>query len=327
VTRHARRLAPLGLRSRARGMTLVELMISLALGVLTVLAGGALLVFSNGSYVNLAEAARLNDNAMFAHEILSRAIRQSAFVEWGGATAAASRRPNDSASVSGLDARSVSRGSDGIETPTAATVNGSDVLALRYSGSGAGPGGDGSVINCAGFGVASAASEAERGWSIFYVAINASGDAELRCKYRGANSWGAEAIVGGVDSFQVLYGLDTDEPADGVANRYLNASALNALDEALVLAGGDAAARARDKQIRTHWKRVVSLKVALLLHGERASQADGAPQRFDLFGQPYADAYAGSDPGVRIDEARLPPELRGRVRHLLTWTILLRNRS
>jgi type IV pilus assembly protein PilW len=322
VTRRAGRCP---CRCRARGATLVELMISLALGALIVLAGGALLVFSSGSYVNLAEAARLNDNAMFAHEIVSRAVRQSAYVEWSGAAAA--MRPDDSASVGGLDARGVSRGGDGIEAPTAGTVNGSDVLALRYSGSGAGPGGDGSVINCAGFGVARAASEAERGWSIFYVASNASGDAELRCKYRGANSWGAEAIVGGVDSFQVLYGLDTDEPGDGVANRYLNASALNALDDALVLDGADAAARARDKQIRTHWKRVVSLKVALLLHGERASKASGAPERFDLFGQPYADAYAGSDPGVRIDEARLPPELRGRARHLLTWTILLRNRS
>lgn len=314
-------------RSRARGTTLVELMMSLALGALIVLAGGALLVFSNRSYVNLAEAARLNDNAMFAHEIISRAIRQTAFVERGGATKAVSLRPDDSASVSGLDAQGVSRASDGIDAPTASTVNGSDVLALRYSGSGAGPGGDGSVINCAGFGVARAASEAERGWSIFYVATNASGDAELRCKYRGANSWGNEAIVGGVDSFQVLYGLDTDLPGDGVANRYLNASALNALDDALVLAGADADARERDKQIRTHWKRVVSLKVALLLHGERASKASGAPERFDLFGQPYADAYASSDPGVRIDEARLAPELRGRARHLLTWTILLRNRS
>lgn len=313
--------------SRARGVTLVELMVSIALGALIVLAGGALLVFSSRSYVNLAEVARLNDNAMFAHEIISRAIRQTAFVEWGGAAKAVSMRPDDSASVSGLDARGVSRGSEGIDSPTAGSVNGSDVLALRYSGTGAGPHGDGSVINCAGFGVAGAASEAERGWSIFYVATNAAGDAELRCKYRGANSWGNEAIVGGVDSFQVLYGLDTDSPGDGVANRYVNASALNALDDALDPAGGDAAAIARDKQIRTHWKRVVSLKVALLLHGERASKASGAPERFDLFGQPYADAYAGSDPGVRIDEARLPAELQGRTRHLLTWTILLRNRS
>lgn len=314
-------------RSRSRGATLVELMVSIALGALIVLAGGALLVFSNGSYVNLAEVARLNDNALFAHEIISRAIRQTAFVEWGGATTAVSMRPDDSASVGGLDAQGVSRGGEGIDSPTASAVNGSDVLALRYSGAGAGPGGDGSVINCAGFGVARAASQAERGWSIFYVATNATGDAELRCKYRGANSWGNEAIVGGVDSFQVLYGLDTDVPGDGVANRYVNASALNALDDALVPAGADAAAMARDKQIRTHWKRVVSLKVALLLHGERASKASGAPERFDLFGQPYADAYAGSDQGVRVEEARLPAELQGRARHLLTWTILLRNRS
>ena len=49
-----------------------------------------------------------------------------------------------------------------------------------------------------------------RGWSIFYVAANGDGEAELRCKYRGASGWGADAIVRGVDSFQVLYGVDTD---------------------------------------------------------------------------------------------------------------------
>lgn len=312
-------------KMRAAGVTLAELMISLTLGLLIVLVGSALLASSNASYLNQAEATRLNDSGLYAYEVISRAIRQTGFIEWD--TGAPAVRPEDSAGISGLDAHSVSRNSEGIDSPINGAVNGSDVLAVRYSGTGTGDDGDGSMINCAGFGVGKAVSEAERGWSIFYVATGASGAAELRCKYRGASSWGSDAIVGGVDSFQVLYGLDTDDPADGVANQYVNASTLNALDDALVLAGADAAQKQADKQRKTHWKRVVSLKVALLLHGERGSAGrELLPGRFDLFGKDYADAYASSDPGVRIEEADLPPAMQGRARHALLWTISLRNR-
>lgn len=311
---------------RAGGATVVELMVSLTLGLLVALVASALLVSSNGSYAHQAEAAKLGDNGRYALGILSRAIRQVAFVDWDRADAPVSAGPDDSASVGGVDARSISRDSDGIATPISGAVNGSDVLAVRYFGTGSGSLGDGSVINCAGFGVGQAHSEAERGWSIFYVATDAGGEAELRCKYRGQNSWGADAIVRGVDTFQVLYGVDTDDPADGVVNQYLNATAIDALDHALALVGADAAARERDLNRKTYWKRIVSIKVALLLHGERGSGAPGLPVQFDLFGKDYAAAHAGDDPGARIDEAALPAALRGRARHLEMTTILLRNR-
>ena len=308
-----------------QGLTLAELMVALALGLLVVLVASALLVSANGSYVSQAEATRLSDSGLYALETITRAARQTAFVNWDKDEAPVIARPEDSAGVSGADARSVSRASDGIATPAGSPVNGSDALALRYFGAGAGASGDGSVINCAGFGVGNAASEAERGWSIFYVAADAGGEAELRCKYRGANSWGSDAIVRGVDTFQVLYGLDLDEPADGVANRYVNASVIDALDEALVLDGADAAARARDQHRKTYWKRVVSLKIALLLHGERGAMPDFLPARIDLFGAAYSDAAGRADTGVRIDEEQLPLALRKRPRRLFETTILLRN--
>ncbi|MDC8760566.1 PilW family protein [Janthinobacterium fluminis] len=311
--------------ARARGFGAAELLVALALGLVVALAGSALLLASNASYLSQTEAARLDDNARYALDLIGRAVRQTAFVDLDSDDAPVGARPEDSASVGGLDARSVNRSSFGIEAPAAA-VNGSDVLALRYFGAGSGSGGDGSVINCAGFGVGAAHSEAERGWSIFYVARDATGEAELRCKYRGESSWGADAIVRGVDTFQVLYGLDTDEPPDGVANAYLNASAIDGLDGALPLTGADAAARAREKNAKTCWKRVVSVRVALLLHGERATQPPGGPAQFDLFGKAYSDAHGGDDAGARIDAGRLPAALRGRARRALVTTILLRNR-
>ncbi|HAT31678.1 MAG TPA: pilus assembly protein PilW [Janthinobacterium sp.] len=314
-----------GAPRRARGVTMAELTVALALGALVALVGSALLVSASASYLNQAEAARLNDGGLYALQTIGRAVRQSAFGGWDDDAGPLGARPEDGASVSGIDARTLGRDSEGIELPLGGAVNGSDVLALRYVGAGAGADGDGSVLNCAGFGVAKAASDAQRSWSIFYVGSDAGGEAELRCKYRGANGWGADAIVRGVDSFQVLYGLDTDDPADGVANLYVNASAIEGLDGALVPLGANAAERALDRNRKTHWKRVVSVKVALLLHGAPGSAGGALPARFDLFGKAYSDAWGGGDTGVAIDEKILPPAQRGRARRMVDATILLRN--
>lgn len=311
---------------RAAGWSIVELMVALTLGLLVTLAGSALLFSSNGNYMHQVEAVRLNDSGRYALETISRAVRQSAFVDWDSAEAPLLPRPEDSANIGGLDARTLSKAGAGIDGPLGGAVNGSDVLAVRYAGAGVAGDGDGSVLDCAGFGVGAAVSEAQRGWSIFYVARDSLGEAELRCKYRGDKSWGADAIVRGVDSFQVLYGLDSDTPADGVANGYVNASAIDALDDKLVLDGADAAARERDKNARTHWKRVVSIKIALLLHGEPGSRPASLAGVFDLFGADYAALAGADDTGVHIVEDTLAPALRIRARHLVTTTILIRNR-
>ena len=316
------------IRRRRRGMTLVEFLVALSLGALLMLAASAVLLAASGSYSDQSASARLDDNGRYALDTIARAVRQSAYVNWDSSAAPLFHAPHDSANIAGLDAHSLGKNSDGISQALPGGMFGSDVLAVRYDGAGESEGGDGSVLNCAGFGVGAANSEAQRGWSIFYAAQGADGEGELRCKYRGANGWGADAIIRGVDAFQVLYGLDTDTPPDGVANRYVNASALYAYDAALPLAGATAAERQRDFHRRTHWKRIAGVRVALLLHGE----ADGAgklddmgPAQFDLFGKAYAEAHGASDTGVRIVRAALPPSQQGRRRQLLQMSIMLRN--
>lgn len=311
---------------RCRGMTLVELLVALGLGAVLMLGASAMLLAVSASHAAQTAYARLDDSGRYALDAMARALRQSAYVNWEAG--AATMSIDDSANLAGLDARSISRNSEGIGDPLPAAVHGSDVLAVRYQGSGAPPGGDGTVLNCAGFGVPAGSSEAQRGWSIFYVAQAGDGQAELRCKYRGANGWGADAIVRGVDSFQVLYGLDTDTPPDGVPNQYVNATALAVRDAALVLAGDSEAQRQRDFQRRTHWKRVASVRLALLLHGEDGQGAEAAqtgPPQFDLFGAAYSAAEGAGDDGVRIVAANLPAQERGRWRKLVQATVVLRN--
>jgi type IV pilus assembly protein PilW len=302
------------------GATLVELMVALAVGTLVLSLAAAMLVSANAAYAAQIEAAALDDAGRYALEIVTRAARQAGFVNWEREEAGQDQTTAP-AHIKGLDARSLARATDGIEDPLVDAVNGSDVLALRFAGAGAAAGGDGSVIDCAGFGV----NQHEEGWSIFYVARNAAGEAELRCKYRGNSSWGADAIVAGIDSFQVLYGLDTDTPFDGVANEYVSAGVVDERDAALVLAAADPAARERERLRRTYWKRVTSIRVAVVVHAQRPGRVEAEPIVFHLFGRAYSDAAGGADPGVRLDEAQMPDELRRRGRKLFATTVLLRN--
>lgn len=313
-------------RARQRGWTIIELVIATGLGlVLTLLASGLLLATS-GSYRSHSENTWINDSGRYALEIISQAIRQGAYVNWDSKEAPAELAAHEPAAIAGLDASSISKASDGIDGVEPDVANGSDVLAVRFSGYGAGANGDGSALNCAGFGVGAPSVVIERGWSIFYVGADAGGEPELRCKYRSAAGWGADAIVRGVDSFQVLYGLDSDDPADGVPNTFVNATAINDMDAALALVGATPDELRRDLHRKTHWKRVCSVKVALLLHGENNTRADTVVRRFDLFGPAYSDGH-GSDLGVRIGEETFPASQRWRARRLFGMTVALRNRS
>ncbi|MES2758768.1 MAG: PilW family protein [Pseudomonadota bacterium] len=299
---------------RQRGATLAELMVAAAVGMLAMLFAGGLLVSANAAYLAQVDAAALDDNGRYALEIITRATRQAAFVNWERDQAGVDDGTAP-ARVRGIDARTLSRTTEGIDSPLAGAVNGSDVLAVRFSGAA-----DGSVINCAGFDV----GEGDDGWSIFYVGRSAGGQAELRCKYRGRTSWGADAVIGGVDTFQVLYGIDTDTPGDGLPNEYASATELAERDAALLLAGTAPEARERELRRRTHWKRVTGVRVALVLHGARSRSGD-PPRVFDLFGPAYSGAFGGADLGVHLAEDTLPDEMRGRERRMFAATVMLRN--
>jgi type IV pilus assembly protein PilW len=292
------------------GFTLAELMVALVLGLGLSLLTVSLLVSSNLSFAMQAEAADVDEAGRYAVHAVASALRQAAFVDWTAVVDADDGAP---APLAGLDASTVPRSGEGLADAIPRSVNGSDVLAVRFQSAA-----DGGVLNCAGFQV----TDAARGWSIFYVAQASDGEAELLCKYRGSSNWSAGALVRGVDSFQILYGVDTDEPRDGVPNRYLTATQIAALDAVLALVGDTSQERIRDLNRRTAWKRVVTVRLALLMHGTGRVRRDGALRAYDLFGPDYAP---GDDPGTRIDEAALPEAQRLRERRLFSATVSLRN--
>lgn len=297
---------------RQGGMTMAELLVALAVGLGVLLGAGSLFIWASRAYAAQAETAAMDDAGRYALEAIARAVRQAGALDWEGGAPA----PDAPAALAGLDARSLQRSSFALDDPFDEAVNGSDVLALRFAGSGTPPG-DGSTLDCAGFSV----HRDEEGWSIFYIGRNAQGQAELRCKYRGAGAWSADAVICGVDGFQVLYGLDAD--GDGAPERYVNASTLAALDAGLAPAGATADERAADLRRRTHWKKIASVRVALLLHGPPSSLASARTLVHDLFGPVYGALAAGDDAGVRLREADLAGEGAPRYRKVFGTTIAL----
>lgn len=317
-------------RFAQRGVGLVELMIALALGLLVVGATAALLFSTKASYAAQDEISRVQDAGTYALESISRAVRQAAYVDLGGDEAgvlATTAEPG----IVGHDARRITGAqtdTSGIDSPLSdSVVNGSDVLAVRFFGSGSGTNGDGTVVDCAGTGVPIATSQTSaddaRGMSIFYVAKSSSGEPELYCRWHGESKWSSQPIVRGVESFQVLYGLDTD--GDYLPNRFVNATTINALDDALVLEGENATALAADRQKKTQWKKVVAVRIALLVRGSSSARDDAMTNTYDLFGESYGDAYAKTDVGTRINEASMSSSTRNRIRKVFSLTIQLRN--
>ncbi len=319
---------PLKLRrsSSQSGLTLIEMMISMGLGLLLVLASTSLLISSKSTYIAQTESVGIQETGRYAVEIIMRALHQAAYEDWDRQDASMPAVGGPSISLVGMDSHSLKSNTSGIDAPVKKAINGSDILGVRFNGAGSGEQGDGTILNCAGFGIAASASRADeshRGWSIFYVAADSTGEPELRCKYKGKNSWSAVAIARGVESFQVLYGLDTDE--NGVANRYVTATQLRALDESLILTGIDAAEKALDQMRKTHWNKVVSVKVAVLIRSQYGSREGGSTKQYDLFGEGYSDINAKLDPGVRVQEKSMPLSIRNKIRKIFAVTIQLRN--
>jgi type IV pilus assembly protein PilW len=184
-------------------------------------------------------------------------------------------------------------GTDGAD----ASLNFSDSLAVRFFGSGAAVGNaDGSIVDCVGNAVPEAADSTTRAVNTFAVVRTADG-LQLTCDI-GA---GPVALVSNIDSFQVLYGLDTIGN-DRVPDVWLRASAVGA-----------------------QWDQVVAVRVALLISSDantRASQNDTAT--YQLFDANYDTS---NDRGTVFDAATQSTDFRNRLHRTYTTTVFLRNRT
>lgn len=117
----------------------------------------------------------------------------------------------------------------------------------------------------------------------------------LYCHGNGGAGSNPQPIIPGVESFQVLYGQDTD--GDGYANIYLNASEIV----------GDA-----------QWRSVASVRIGLLINSQEP-----------IFESPDTEWYTvlDADPVQAQDISSTALDERRFARRVFTTTIQLRNRS
>jgi len=179
----------------SRGFTLVELMVSLTIGLFLTIVIAQLFVGSRQSYATTDDLSRLQENMRYSQQLLVRTIHMAGYKS----------APNQVTTSIFSGANVLIQGAAG-----AGTVP--DSVTVRYQGSGNGTGTpDGSVLDCLGNRVDAGAIAT----NTFTIAPGANGATALFCN-NGANNW---EIVPDVENMKVLYGEDTD--ADLTVDRYV----------------------------------------------------------------------------------------------------------
>lgn len=320
-TKAARRSKLPASPSRQAGLTLIELMVALVLGLLIAAAAVAALIVARQGFTSVDESSQLRENARFAASLIQRIAVEAGFVNQAeGQTFDFAATPLSNPEQPGvrgwdnalLDATILPADQTHDSRDAGCTVtdtsceNGSDILAVKFMGVSRPVGSatpDGSMVNCAGVAEPESASPA---WSIFHVVRGASGEPVLVCTYREATAlaaWKSQPLVQGVESFQVLYGVDTLTAAgtagqDSVADHYL---------------------RAADVDAAAAWRQVRTLRIGLVLRGPAGGAVDKAAsaETIPVLGAGFSDG------GDTMSDLVVPAD--GRVRQRLVFTVHLRN--
>ncbi|MGI4777789.1 MAG: PilW family protein [Janthinobacterium lividum] len=334
-----RRRSPARTR-RASGLTLIELLVAMVIGLVIVLAAVASLTVARTGFTAVDAASQLRDSGRFASDLLQRIGTQAGYRDVFIAAGVAPTDPARTPSLGGFDNRLVNP-TDPTTAGNARSASdvgfGSDVLILRYQAAQLYSGAadpvkakiaDQSMIDCAGNTLAAVANPADtdptkvtdaynsRVVSIFHVAIN-QGEPALMCTYSstGTAPWTTVPLIQGVENFQVLYGTDgvsagvatTATSVPDVPDRYLRANQIN---------------MASDVGTKANWRRVRSLRIGMVLRAAQGSAQGSTTQVFHPFGEASGGAALAS-----LDDAgtNFTPTADTRLRQVVTFTVHLRN--
>lgn len=273
--------------SQQRGLSLIEMMIAITIGMVLIAGIGQIFVSSNQTYRVQNELARLQENGRFAMDFLSRDIRMADY--WGCAKGLTNVVNNLNPAGTGYNA-TIHGFSDGLSgtdgggsasdritmsmaNPTAFPVQsagpqasaniqiaannplvqgeilvisdctGADIFQVTNANPGTGvlvhntgnatapgnfnptnPGCPGANAHCLSH-VYGANAQIMQTIVMSYFIQNDAGNGNTPTLYRQLGTAAAEPLAEGVENMQILYGEDTDNPQDFVANRYLVAGA------------------------------------------------------------------------------------------------------
>lgn len=351
-SQHSVRKANRGL-SNQHGMTLVELLVALAIGLVVTLAAVSALVATRRGFNTVDASSQLRENGRYASDLIQRIVVQTGFKDPYLAMTppspleiAADLAGNFSSNVTGFNNASFNTGT-GADVTTATTRTagtpgyGSDVLIVRYQtartyATSTSATSDGSMVDCNGQSITTvAANRNDRMVSIFYVDVGTDGEPSLFCSqadYNGATIGVPQPgvpILSGVENFQVLYGMDGFDSTsvvktpftaalDSVPQKYLRA------DEIVV------ANNTHSQATYNNWRRVRSIRIGMVLRGPVGSQQESISQTFYPFGKGQSSA-SSSSAGLALSNATndpgtvFTPAADGRLREVVTFTVHLRN--
>lgn len=202
-----------------KGISLVELMVFMAIGVFISLVATRFLVASSRAFVAQNIDGRIQENAMYALNAISKNIRLAGFS--GDAPI----------SVDLLANHSICPDSDGDDNESVcvadqADFNGSDRIAIELVTRPTGIG-----LSNTGGNACDGTSLSSTGYIHFVNSFWIGTEGELMCQSirldNGAALTQAIALIEGIDLMQVQYGIDTN--SDGVADTYTSVSNFAAL--------------------------------------------------------------------------------------------------
>ncbi|UIF85390.1 PilW family protein [Cupriavidus sp. UYPR2.512] len=250
----------------SKAFSLIELLVGLMLGLVVTAAAMVAFQASRTAYLTATDRILLEERGQRALTIIASLLRQSG---WPG-------EPISATSSAALPAVS---GADNCGQPAMGAmpscgksgIGRSDALLVRFSGSAlttapAQP--DETMVDCSGYAVAARmdGANANSGYvatNVLYVAAGSDGVPQLLCRYPARRNgvidgigWTSGALIRGIESLQVRYGLDTD--GDGRADRFETASTIQPLGESA-------------------WHRVVAVQVAIAVRGDRPGSAAANP--------------------------------------------------
>lgn len=294
---------------RQRGLTLIELMISVTIGLVFIFGAVTFLVSGHQSFRAQNSGSRIQENARFALDILKEHVRMAGYNDTTSSLldlpALIYRGACDT--INGLTANPCSddttkdqgdRLAMALRIPTGATgvaaqdCMGSPLTALNQH-----------VVN------------------VFWVQQDSSGVSSLYCRGYNpdTNTWYGTApqpLVDGIEQMQVQYGLVDGNPSStgntpssgtgGRVDRYLNATQLQTLDAT--------------NATRNYWGDVRSVRIALLVSAGAEQAADDGANTLDS-----ATQAASYQTFTLLDGAAYTPAGKPRIRRVFSTTITLNN--
>ena len=295
---------------RQSGLTLIELLVSLVLASIITLAATALYSVTVSSYKTVDAAQELQDSGRFALEVIGQAARMAGYQNYtqrDGSGRDNSRRfaPTTLPTVRGFNNSTIK--SSTINDGDGATDNGglnlSDTLAFRFQGSSKldnAVEADGSIIDCLGTAKSYPANPDDVGLSLFSVAVDTIGEPALRCT--SSTSTIPQPILKGVETFQVMYGLDTDDATKrmGTPIKWVSGQNVAAAD----------------------WVKVVAVRVGLVIRGDVGSSQGASAKAAENDFYPLGKVFTGNSTEAGL-KYTAPND--GRLRRVFNATFKLRN--